>query len=58
MFVTSQGSTYSRFQRAVPTGNLTLIEAAAPPSSRIRARRHALILLAQGGLGEQVIERC
>jgi len=32
MFVTSEGSAYTRFRRALDTGNLTLI--VAPPPSR------------------------
>ena len=35
MFVTSQGSPYSRFQRALATGNLTIIRAAAAELPRV-----------------------
>ncbi len=35
MFVTSSGSAYARFQRAMHTGNLTLIRAAAAELPRI-----------------------
>ncbi len=35
MFVTSQGSAYSRFQRALTTGNLGVIEAAAAELPRV-----------------------
>jgi hypothetical protein len=35
MFVTSEGHAYSRFQRALLTGNLNLIEAAAAELPRV-----------------------
>lgn len=35
MFVPSQGSAYARFQRAVKTGNLTLIRSAAAELPRV-----------------------
>jgi hypothetical protein len=35
VFVTSEGHAYSRFQRALLTGNLSLIEAAAAELSRV-----------------------
>ena len=35
MFVTSQGSPYARFQRALATGNLLLIRAAAAELPRV-----------------------
>lgn len=38
MFVTSQGSAYTRFQRALSTGNPHLIRAAAAELSRIDLR--------------------
>jgi hypothetical protein len=35
MFVTSQGSPYARFRRALATGNLTIIRAAAAELPRV-----------------------
>jgi hypothetical protein len=35
MFVTSQGSAYGRFRRALATGNLTIIRAAAAELPRV-----------------------
>ena len=48
-FVTSQGSAYSRFQRAVATGNMRLIEAAATelPKIGLDDALAILIVLAQ-----------
>lgn len=49
MFVTSQGHAYSRFQRALTTSNLALIEAAAAelPSVRLEDALAILALLAE-----------
>ena len=51
LFVTSQGSAYSRFQRALSTGNLQLIEAAAAelPKVSLEDALGVLIVLAQRG---------
>ena len=51
LFVTSQGSAYSRFQRALSTGNLQLIEAAAAelPKVSLEDALAILIVLAQRG---------
>lgn len=46
MFVTSAGSPYARFQRAIATGNLVLIRAAAAELPRIGVAEAAAILLA------------
>jgi len=45
--VTSQGSAYSRFRRALATGNLTLIRAAAAdlPQVRLDDALHVCVLL-------------
>ena len=45
MFVTSQGSAYSRFQRALSTGNLQLIEAAAAELPRVSLEDALAILI-------------
>ena len=49
--MTSQGSAYSRFQRALTTGNLQLIEAAAAelPKVSLEDALAILIVLAQRG---------
>jgi hypothetical protein len=49
--VTSQGSAYSRFQRALTTGNLAIVEAAAVelPSVGLDDALAILALLAQTG---------
>lgn len=44
MFVTSQGNPYSRFQRALETRNLTIIEAAAAELPTIKLD-DALVIL-------------
>src|SRR5919197_516124 len=45
MFVTSQGNAHSRFRRALQTGNLLLIRAAAAELPRIALGDAAAILL-------------
>ncbi len=49
MFVTSQGSAYSRFTRALGTGNLAVIDAAARelPSLNLRDALSVLIVMAR-----------
>ena len=51
LFVTSQGSAYSRFQRSLTTGNLQLIEAAAAelPKVSLEDARAVLVVVAQRG---------
>ena len=45
MFVTSSGSPYARFQRALATGNLVLVRAAAAELPRIGVAEAAAMLL-------------
>jgi hypothetical protein len=45
MFVTSSGSPYARFQRALATGNLAIVRAAAAELPRIGVAEAAAILL-------------
>ena len=45
MFVTSQGSPFQRFRRAIATGNLNIIRAAAAELPRIGLAEAAAILL-------------
>ena len=51
LFVTSQGSPYSRFQRALGTGNMHVIEAAAAelPAVGLEDALAILVVLAQTG---------
>ena len=51
MFVTSQGHAYARFQRALTTSNLALVEAAAAelPAVRLEDALAILVLLADAG---------
>jgi hypothetical protein len=51
LFVTSQGSAYGRFQRALATGNLQVIEAAAAelPAVGLDDALAILVVLAQTG---------
>ena len=50
MFVTSDGSAYTRFQRALKTGNLTLVVAAAAelPQVGLRDALQVCLLLRDG----------
>lgn len=51
MFVTSQGHAYARFRRALQTGNLQIVEAAAAelPAIRLDDALAILALLAEQG---------
>jgi hypothetical protein len=57
MFVTSQGRAYSRFQRALATGNLELVEAAARELPRIGLDDALLILALLADRGDPRFDR-
>jgi hypothetical protein len=57
MFVTSQGRAYSRFQRALATGNLQVIEAAARELPRIGLDDALLILSLLADSGDPRFDR-
>jgi hypothetical protein len=57
MFVTSDGSPYPRFQRALKTGNLTIIRAAAAELPRIGLRDALQICLVVRGIDPDRFER-
>jgi hypothetical protein len=55
--MTSPGSTYSRFQRALTTGNLQLIEAAAAELPRVSLEDALAILIVPAPRGDPRFER-
>ncbi len=57
MFVSSQGSAYSRFQRALTTGNLRLIEAAAAELPRVSLEDTLAIMIVLAQRGDPRFER-
>ena len=57
MFVTSQGSAYSRFQRALQTGNLQLVEAAAADLPGVRLDDALVILSLLADRGDERFDR-
>jgi hypothetical protein len=57
MFVTSQGSPYARFQRALSTGNLRIIRAAAAEMPRVGLDDALTICLAIHAAEPQSFER-
>jgi hypothetical protein len=57
VFVTSQGRAYSRFQRALATGNLDVIEAAAKELPRIGLDDALLILALLADRGDPRFDR-
>lgn len=57
MFVTSQGHAYSRFQRALTTSNLALVEAAAADLSSVRLEDALAILVLLADADDPRFER-
>jgi hypothetical protein len=55
--VTSQGSAYSRFQRALSTGNLQLIKAAAAELPKVSLEDALAILIVLAQRGDHRFER-
>ena len=56
-FVTSQGSAYGRLQRALTTGNLQLIEAAAAELPKVSLEDALAILIVLAQRGDRRFER-
>lgn len=57
VFVTSQGSAYSRFQRALATGNMPLIESAAAELPRVGVDDALAILIVLAQVGDPRFDR-
>ena len=57
LFVTAQGSAYSRFQCALTTGNLQLIEAAAAELPKVSLEDALAILIVLAGRCDPRFER-
>lgn len=57
VFVTSQGSAYSRFQRALATGNMPLIESSAAELPRVGVDDALAILIVLAQVGDPRFDR-
>ncbi len=57
MFVTSQGSPHARFQRALTTGNLAIVEAAARELPRVALDDALAILVMLANVGDPRFDR-